>query len=212
MNLFGQWTGNAILGLLIDAVLDTAGVLTEIAKTNISLSISCLQLVAAVAGALLVNLAGRKRLLIITNGSLALIWLALAVATAVHNSTASLAAARTMLAMIFLFNIVFATGMTPLQVLYPVEVLSYEMRAKGLAFTGLFNNIATLVNQFLWPITLPKLGWKTYIITMLWCLFQAMIVYLFFPETRGRTVGFLTPCLPTDARLITICIIVGTTR
>jgi MFS family permease len=39
--------------------------------------------------------------------------------------------ARAIIAIIFLFGFVYGVGYTPLQALYPVEVLSYESRAKG---------------------------------------------------------------------------------
>ena len=34
------------------------------------------------------------------------------------------------------------------QALYPAEVLSYQARAKGLAFLGIVSQIATLINTF----------------------------------------------------------------
>ena len=41
------------------------------------------------------------------------------------------------LVFIFLFGAVYSVGFTPLQALYPVEVLSFEMRAKGMGFSGM---------------------------------------------------------------------------
>lgn len=38
---------------------------------------------------------------------------------------------------IYLFMCLFSYGWTPMQALYPAEVLGYESRAKGLAFLGL---------------------------------------------------------------------------
>lgn len=67
-------------------------------------------------------------------------------------------------AMIFLFGMVYSVGLTPLQALYPVEVLSFEMRAKGMAFSSLSVSVGGLLNQFAWPVSLKAIGWKTYII------------------------------------------------
>lgn len=189
MNIFGQWTGNAILGILLSAVLDRAGIRNETMQTNINLGLACLQLVMAVIGAFLVDLVGRRPLLVLTNITLAFIWLGVTVATFSHTNTGSVGAGRAVLALICMFDIVFATGITPLQVLYPVEILSFEMRAKGVALTGLFADAAGLLNQFAWPIALADIGWRTYIILMSWCLFQALVIYLYFPETRNRTVS-----------------------
>jgi hypothetical protein len=46
------------------------------------------------------------------------------------------AAGTASLAFIFIFGAVYSVGFTPLQALYPVEVLSFEMRAKGMGFSG----------------------------------------------------------------------------
>jgi len=44
-----------------------------------------------------------------------------------------------------------------------------------------------MVNQFAYPVALKKITWKTYIVFVLWCPVQALVVYFFIPETKGRT-------------------------
>jgi hypothetical protein len=94
------------------------------------------------------------------------------------------------LALVFIFGAVFSFGITPLQALYPVEVLSFEMRAKGMAFSNLAVNAAGLLNQFAWPVAMDKIAWKTYIIFTIWDLVQVVLIYIYLPETKGRTVSF----------------------
>lgn len=89
--------------------------------------------------------------------------------------------------MIFLFGAVFSVGITPLQALYPVEVLSFEMRAKGMAFSALAVNAGNLLNQFAWPISLEQIGWKTYIVFTIWDAVQFAVFYFLLPETKKRT-------------------------
>jgi Na+/melibiose symporter-like transporter len=96
-------------------------------------------------------------------------------------------AARATVAMIFLFGAVYSIGLTPLQALYPVEVLSFEMRAKGMAFSALAVNAGNLLNQFAWPISLAKIGWKTYIVFTIWDAVQFVVFYFLLPETKKRT-------------------------
>ncbi|KAI1978053.1 hypothetical protein LOZ54_006371 [Ophidiomyces ophidiicola] len=97
------------------------------------------------------------------------------------------AAGTATLVFIFAFGAAFSIGFTPLQALYPVEMLSFEMRAKGMAFQSLVVNAAMLLNQFAWPVSLDKIGWRTYIIFCVWCGVQGVIVYLFIPETKNCT-------------------------
>lgn len=94
----------------------------------------------------------------------------MSIATSRQEASGSTSAAKAILALIFLFNIVFSIGITPLQALYVVEVLSFEMRAKGVAVSGLVLSGAELLNQFAWPVSLARIGWKIYLVLMFWCL------------------------------------------
>ncbi len=63
--------------------------------------------------------------------------------------------------MIVLFMVFFSFGWTPLQALYPAEVLSFENRAKGLALQGIVTNSVSLINTFGLPSALQALSWKS---------------------------------------------------
>ena len=78
-------------------------------------------------------------------------------------------------------------GWTPLQALYPVECLSYEIRAKGMALSSVAVNIASLVNQYGFGNAMAKIGWYTYIVLTLWNLVQAFVCWLVAVETNNRT-------------------------
>ncbi|KAH6892633.1 general substrate transporter [Thelonectria olida] len=199
ISIFGQWAGNAVLSYFLGSVLDTAGYTGAIAQANITLLNNCQQFLFAIVGACLVDKIGRRPLLLFSFSACTVVWLGMTIASSqfaksyigddkngdpiYSNQTASKAS----LAMIFIFGSVFSLGITPLQALYPVEVLSFEMRAKGMAFSNLAVNAAGLLNQFAWPVSMDKIGWKTYIIFTLWDAVQVCIVYVFIPETKGRT-------------------------
>jgi len=117
------------------------------------------------------------------------VWVCVTTATGVFASSnqTNAAAAKATVAFIFIFGAVYSIGLTPLQALYPVEVLSFEMRAKGMAFSSLAVNAGGLLNQFAWSVSLKAIGWKTYIVFIVWCGIQATIFYFFLPETKNRT-------------------------
>ncbi|MCJ1258088.1 hypothetical protein MMC24_005918 [Lignoscripta atroalba] len=187
ISIYGQWAGNAVLSYFLSAVLDTAGVTDPVTQLNINLGLSCLQFASALVGASLVDRVGRRPLLLFTNAGCCLVWIGVTAATATYDSTQSATSARATIAFIFIFGVVYAVGFTPLQALYPVEVLSFEMRAKGMAFSNLAVSAGGLLNQFAWPVSLEKIGWKTYICFVIWCAFQTVTIYFFIPETKNRT-------------------------
>ena len=190
--VFAQCAGNTVLELLLSAVLDTAGIRNPVSQTNLNLGLSCLQLGMAVSGAFLVDLVGRRKLLIFTNAALGLVWFGMTIAGSLHAHHHSAGSAKGILALVFMFDIFYAGGWTSLQALYPVEVLPFEMRAKGYAFSIIFETGAGLLNTFAWPVALDSIAWRTYIILMFWCFLQTLVIYLVIPETRCRTVSIVS--------------------
>jgi hypothetical protein len=85
---------------------------------------------------------------------------------------------------IFLFMVFFSFGITPLQALYPAEVLAFENRAKGLALQGWVTNAVSLINTFGLPSALAALTWKTYLIFMVWDVVGVITIYWFVVETK----------------------------
>lgn len=122
-----------------------------ITQTNINLGLNCLSFALAVFGASIVDKVGRRPLLLFTNIGCCLIWIGMVIATSDYANTGSAASAKATVALIFIFGMVFSVGFTPLQALYPVEVLSFEMRAKGMAFS----NLAVSAGQSLASIYSP---------------------------------------------------------
>lgn len=100
-----------------------------------------------------------------------------------------------------------------MQALYPAEVLSYQSRAKGLAFLNVVTQGSSCINTFGYapiyflahiptnprsslPVALEKLGWKTYIIFLVWDSFEVIVIYFFMVETK---VCILSVMLVVDA-------------
>ncbi|KAF2206530.1 hypothetical protein CERZMDRAFT_103292 [Cercospora zeae-maydis SCOH1-5] len=188
-SIFAQWAGNGVLSYFLPAVLTTAGYTESVQQANINLAYSCFQFAFALFGAAFVERLGRRPLMLFSMTGCCIVWIGVTAATGIFNESDQTndAAAKATVACIFLFGAVYSIGLTPLQALYPVEVLSFEGRAKGMAFSALAVNAGGLLNQFAWPISLRNIGWKTYIVFVVWCAIQATVFYFFLPETKGRT-------------------------
>ncbi|KAF6816332.1 lactose permease [Colletotrichum musicola] len=197
VSCFGQWAGNGIVSYFLSAFLDTAGIVGETTQMNVAMGMNAIQIVFAAVGASVVDLAGRRPMLIIVNIVCALCWIGVIVPASIANITdpdnkeeaagVDPSVSRAMLAFVYIFQICYSVGWTPMQALYPVEVLNYEIRAKGMAFSGLFMNFALLSNQLGVPVALEKIQWKTYIVFCVWCGVQALVLFFLVPETKNRT-------------------------
>jgi hypothetical protein len=79
----------------------------------------------------------------------------------------------------------FPSPQTPMQSLYPSEVLTYNSRAKGLAYLAFMNNAVKVMNTYVPPIAIHNSGWKFYLLYIIWDAFGIVVIYFFFVETRG---------------------------
>jgi hypothetical protein len=98
---------------------------------------------------------------------------------------------------------VFALGYTSMQPIYPGEVLSNDMRAKGMGVSALVSGCAGFVNTFAAPVALRNVScprppndtrdWHCqikywfYVFFVFFDLFEVVFIYFFFVETKGRT-------------------------
>lgn len=183
----------------LSAFLDTAGIRGATTQMNVQLGMNAIQIVFACVGSSLVDRLGRRPMLMLVNIACGLCWIGILVPASIANITdkddkaqtaaVSSSVSSAILAWVYLFQICYSVGWTPLQALYPVEVLSYEMRGKGMAFSSLFMNIALLTTQFGVPVALKDIHWKTYIVFCVWCFVQAIVFFFLVPETKNRTVS-----------------------
>lgn len=126
-----------MISYFLSAVLDTAGITSPLSQTNINVGLNCVSFALAILGASFVDRVGRRPLLLYTNAGCCLTWVAVTITTANYSYTGSAASAKATIAFIYVFGAIYAVGFNPLLVLYPVEVLSFEIRAKGMAFSYL---------------------------------------------------------------------------
>ena len=107
-------------------------------------------------------------------------------ASAIFSKTGDNAAAIGVIVLIFLFQWFYCIAFSPLPVAYSVEILTYSVRAKGMATYVFATKIAVFVNQYVNPIGLQKLGWKFYIVYVVILVVESVIAYVWFLETKGK--------------------------
>ncbi|KAH8884078.1 general substrate transporter [Thozetella sp. PMI_491] len=189
VGFFSQWSGNGLISYYLTLILDSIGYTSEDTQTLINALLTLWGLIWGILFSLIVNRFGRRTLFLTsTIGSLIcyIIWTALE--ATYENQTAltgtgSDAVAKGVLAIIFLFNMVFALGWGALQVTYVVEILPFNLRARGLVLYNLFVALALIFNQYANPVGVTNSGWKFYITYDVWLAFEALIVWWLFVET-----------------------------
>lgn len=57
----------------------------------------------------------------------------------------------------------------------------------GISVLVLSNKASLFLNQFVNPIAMDALGWKYYCVYIGWLVVEILVVFFFFPETKGFT-------------------------
>ncbi|EMF16534.1 general substrate transporter [Sphaerulina musiva SO2202] len=102
-------------------------------------------------------------------------------------------------AFFFLYYVFFGIGMQGVPWLYPAEINGLSMRNKGAALGTATNWICNFMVVEITPIGIRTLGWRFYIIWTVFNFSFVPVVYLFFPETAGRTLEDIDEYFRTHA-------------
>ncbi|TFK27739.1 general substrate transporter [Coprinopsis marcescibilis] len=183
---FGQLSGNGLITYFMPILLKNAGITSQDRQLTLNFVNSVTSYIGALCGSAVIDRFGRRRILLTATGAVTVV---LAIVTGLLSDSGELNSTRSNagITFIFLFMVIFSFGWTPMQALYPAEVLSYEARAKGLAFLGIVTQTSSLINTFGLPVALEKLTWKVYLIFLCWDMFEVVMIFFFVVETKGFT-------------------------
>lgn len=122
--------------------------------------------IPAIIGARLHDVVGRRKMLMGATAGMA-VCLAIAAGTAANFvQSGSQQASVASITFIYIFGSVFALGFTSMQPIYPGEVLSNDMRAKGMGVFQLTSGCAGFVNTFAAPVALNKVRTISVLLTL----------------------------------------------
>ncbi|TDL25436.1 general substrate transporter [Rickenella mellea] len=124
---------------------------------------------------------GRRPLLMTSAAGLSMCF-ALA---AILLSTGTKSAAFGATAMVFIFQIFLGIGYLPIPWLYPAEVSTTRIRARGSAISSFFNWMCVFAVVEMTPPAIANINWRVFIIFAIFNALWVPIVYVFFPETKG---------------------------
>lgn len=185
--IFSQCSGNGLVSYYLAQVLNTIGITGSLdqAKINGGLTIWCL--VVSLTAAFLVDRFGRKTLFLFAGVGMLISFSVWTACSAVYDQTGSAPAGRAVLAMIFLFYGTAGAAWPGLTVAYTVEILPFNIRAKGLTLCTSVTALAGIYNQYVNPLGLEALEWKFYFVYIAILVIECLAIYFFFVETRGPT-------------------------
>lgn len=139
ISTFSQFTGGAVLSYYLPTILQTVGITSTQQQLLMNGLNTVFSFCGGVAGSFFVDRAGRRPLLLWGVFLTGLIYIPINVLAGLANGNIEKASGYAFIAMMFLYGIVSSFCWTPLQALYPAEVLSTDLRGKGLAANNLIS-------------------------------------------------------------------------
>ncbi|KAI1130617.1 putative hexose carrier protein [Nemania abortiva] len=187
---FSCIAGNIIASYYLGTELATAGITDSTAQleANVVLNVWCLA--CSLGGTHLVSRWGRKPTALVSQVLLFTTLFIIGGLTKAYNDNPEGASSSLIygdVATMFLFQGFYSIAWTPLLYIYPAEVMNYSIRANGLAASTLFLNLFACVFVFIMPIGLNNIGWKMYVANGAWDVAIAVLIAIFWVETKGKT-------------------------
>ncbi|KAF7554853.1 hypothetical protein G7Z17_g2583 [Cylindrodendrum hubeiense] len=180
-------TGSNIITYYFGSMLSQAGIDDPTTQLQINVILSAWQLVVAIIGSSLAERLGRRRLALISLGLCCVFFYMLAGLTARYGTAGDKSGTYGTIACIFLFLGAYGFGITPLTAMYVPEVLSYNMRANGIAMQGMLIKSCGVLVSMAFPYLMESIGWKTYVVNASWNILIWLYIYFQWVETKGLT-------------------------
>lgn len=168
-------------------MLSQAGVTKPNTQLQINVILSCWQLICAVAGSCLAERLGRRFLALVSLGTCSAFFYLLAGLTAKFGAANDKSDTYGTISVIFLFLGAYSFGITPLTAMYAPEILSYNIRATGLALQGIAIKSCGVLVTMAFPYMMEDIGWKTYIVNASWNVLFWLYIFFQWVETKDKT-------------------------
>lgn len=199
MGLFTQMSGNTLLSYYSNLLFEMMGYTTSYAKTRINIANQCWSFINGVAIALIVPRFKRRWMFMLSSASMLLVFMSMTISfyflrVADDGNFVNKSAGIAALFFYFAYSPTYNIGNNSLTYTYLVELFPYAQRTMGIGIEQIFGKLGGFFSTNVNPIALKAIDWKYLAIYCGWIAFEFIIVYLFYPETHGRTLEELAFC------------------
>lgn len=179
--------GTNIITYYFGDMMSNAGIEDPTTQLQINIVLTSWTLVVAITASWFADKVGRKTL---CSGSLIgqiVMLFLLGGLTKLYGTSTYAPGVYGTLSIIFLYNAAYAWGITPLTVLYPPEVLSFDIRAVGMGIYTFATKLCGLFVTMVVPFGLEGMGYQFYFVNACFDVLLVVFVVFVWVETRGLT-------------------------
>ncbi|KAJ5950865.1 Major facilitator superfamily domain general substrate transporter [Penicillium vulpinum] len=184
-SLFQQWNGGGIITYYLVPSLQQLGIDGEKQQLGINIGTTAVYFVFTAVGALIVDKCRRRTMIFVGLISMIIFQTATTITSWQYEVKPTTAAAALSLLWIFLYQTFSATFVATMHNLYPIEILSLPLRAKGMGIYSLIQGGAGAAQTYGIGVGISKVGYKIWVVYIVYNSIQLLLSYLFFPETSS---------------------------
>lgn len=195
-------SGNGLVSYYINLVLTTVGVTNSNTQLVINGILQICNAIVAIGQCFVVDRIGRRTLFLVSTSGMLVSFIIWTICSAEFNHHGKAAAGRAVIAMIFIYYVFYNMAYSGLLIGYSVEILPYNIRAKGMTMMFLCVDLALFFNQYVNPVALKHIGWKYYIVYCCWLAVELVVVWKFYIETRHTPLEEIAKLFDGEAAVV----------
>lgn len=189
--VFANFIGGSVISYYLPVMVKGIGITDSRRQLLLNGINTIIAFIAGIFGSFFVDKFGRRPLFLWGTFLTGLVYIPINVLAAraegYEEGKIPLPQAYAFIAMVFSYGIFWGFCWTPLQALYPAEILNNEIRAKGMGFKGLLTGLTSFINTYGTSVSLNKIGWRTYTIFLILHFIHNGLMWWSCVETKGRT-------------------------
>jgi hypothetical protein len=145
---FSQCSGNGLVSYYLHSILDSIGITRSYDQSLINGGLTIWSFLVSLTAAFFVDKLGRRPLFLTAAVGMLIVFSVWTGCSAVYAESGNTSAGKAVLGMLFVYNFVNGLAWPGLTVAYPVEILPFNIRAKGLALLYACKAAASIFNQY----------------------------------------------------------------
>ncbi|KAF6826849.1 lactose permease [Colletotrichum plurivorum] len=189
--VFSMFIGGSVISYYLPVMVEGIGITDSSRQLLINGLNTVTSFIAGIFGSFFVDKFGRRPLFLWGTLLTGLVYIPINVLAAkaeqAGEGNISQSQGYAFVAMIFLYGVFWSFCWSPLQALYPAEILNNEIRAKGMGAKGFISGLASFINTYGTSVSLNRIGWKTYTIFLVLHFVHLGVMYMYCVETKDRT-------------------------
>ncbi|KAJ0120015.1 hypothetical protein J7T55_000868 [Diaporthe amygdali] len=195
-----NWVGNGVVSYYLSPVLRSVGIKDPVTLLGINAGIAAFNLIVAETAGLNIDRFGRRPLFLISTIGMTISYAFVLGFSAGFANTQITDLGIAVVPFLFLFYGFYDIAWTPLNYSYCVEIMPYNLRAKGLAIYLCVQQIANAFNQFVNPVALSAIAWRYYAVYIAVDCMYVIFIYLYFPETKQLSIEEVSMLFDYDGK------------